>query len=171
MIGLVYYLPSPRHVGVAKMYEILNTVEPFQQSGRKTVLVVVDQLPDASIVSRFDFVQAYGIKPFGIPAVRQICVVKDNSTFFDAVEFPLYTLEITEGKLPGGNGIPWDWSVAKTFCERYPTLIAGGITTENVADVIRQAHPFGIDVSSGVESSPGVKDMDKVKRLIENARL
>ena len=79
-----------------------------------------------------------------------------------------YVLEISEGALPGGNGIAWDWSQAKPFCERFPTLIAGGITPENVAEVIRQAHPVGVDVSSGVESSPGVKDMDKVRLLIEN---
>ena len=79
-----------------------------------------------------------------------------------------YCLEISKGSMPGGNGAAWDWSLAKPFCERFPTLIAGGITPENVADVIRLAHPVGIDVSSGVESSPGVKDMDKVRQLTEN---
>ena len=82
---------------------------------------------------------------------------------------PLYCcLEMSHGMLPGGNGAAWDWSIAKPFCKRFPTFIAGGVTPENVADVIRSATPYGIDVSSGVESSPGVKDMDKVKRLIEN---
>jgi phosphoribosylanthranilate isomerase len=77
---------------------------------------------------------------------------------------------MSTGLLPGGNGAAWDWSMARPFCERFPTFIAGGITPENIADVIRFANPYGIDVSSGVESSPGVKDMDKVKRLIENVR-
>ena len=70
--------------------------------------------------------------------------------------------------MPGGNGAAWDWSLAKPFCELFPTLIAGGITPENVSEVIRQVSPCGIDISSGVESSPGVKDMDKVRQLIEN---
>lgn len=70
--------------------------------------------------------------------------------------------------MPGGNGAAWEWSVTKPFCERFPTFIAGGITPENVAEVVRLAHPYGIDVSSGVESAPGVKDIDKVRRLIEN---
>ena len=69
--------------------------------------------------------------------------------------------------MPGGNGAAWDWSLAKPFCELLPTLIAGGITPENVAEIIRQINPCGIDVSSGVESSPGVKDIDKVKRLTD----
>ena len=79
-----------------------------------------------------------------------------------------YCLEMSEGTMPGGNGAAWDWSVAKPFCKRFPTFIAGGITPENVAEFIRLASPYGIDVSSGVESEPGVKDMEKVRRLIEN---
>ena len=80
----------------------------------------------------------------------------------------LYALEMSSGSLPGGNGTPWDWTSARPFCERFPTLIAGGVTPENVAEVIRLAKPAGIDVSSGVESAPGIKDIDKVKRLVGN---
>ena len=81
-----------------------------------------------------------------------------------------FVVELAPGLYPGGNGLSWDWSNAAPFCRKFPTLLAGGITPENVADAIRQANPCGIDVSSGVESSPGVKDIDKVKRLIENIR-
>jgi indole-3-glycerol phosphate synthase/phosphoribosylanthranilate isomerase len=80
-----------------------------------------------------------------------------------------YCLEASQGAMPGGNGAAWNWSQAKPFCERFPTMIAGGITPENVAEVLRLAKPCGIDISSGVESSPGVKDMDKVRRLMDNA--
>ena len=79
-----------------------------------------------------------------------------------------YVVELAPGLYPGGNGLSWDWSNAAPFCRKFPTLLAGGITPENVAEAIRQANPCGIDVSSGVESSPGIKDIDKVKRLIEN---
>jgi len=172
MIGLVYYPPSPRHVSETQISEILDTLE---ERGR-SVLVVVDQLPDADIVSRFHFVQVYGNiqNDVSIPLIH---VIKDRQTFTQILESPLeanippyYCLEMSHGLLPGGNGAAWDWSVARPFCERFPTFIAGGITPENVADVIRFAHPYCIDVSSGVESAPGVKDMDKVKRLIENGR-
>jgi phosphoribosylanthranilate isomerase len=167
MIGLVYYPPSPRHVDIAQMREILDAVEPFRKFGHKTALVVVKQLPDEKIVSRFDYIQSYGDKPLDI-LKDQICVVRDLDSPLPLENAPLYALEISTGILPGGNGAAWDWSLARPFCERYPTLIAGGITPENVAEVIRLAKPFGIDVSSGVESAPGVKDIGKVKRLIEN---
>jgi len=150
------------------------TRQGSKKHGLQTALVVVEQLPDAEIVSRFDYIQPYGQIRDEIPNKR-ITVVKDYETFTRLLEtpivnekLPLHALEMSDGLLPGGNGAAWDWSLARPFCERYPTLIAGGITPENVAEVIRQAKPFGIDVSSGVESAPGVKDIDKAKQLIEN---
>ncbi|MCL2303898.1 MAG: hypothetical protein FWC43_00990 [Planctomycetaceae bacterium] len=210
MIGFVHYPPSPRHVDVTKIREILDAVEPFlSEAGREAVLVVVDQLPD-EIDSRITYLQVYGniapeeldrddIPPYSIQVARSdgamtrilysgsagSCGCRKPpylAVYFGESIHPvsstgscrcqksptLYTLEISEGAMPGGNGITWDWSIARPFCERYPTLIAGGVTPENVAEVIRLANPYGVDVSSGVESSPGVKDIDKVKRLIEN---
>ena len=179
MIGLVHYPPSPRHVDVTQIREILDVIEPYRKSGRETVLVVVDQLPD-EIDPRMDRIQVYGYLPIQEWNRRDIPrypmrVIKDFGeaallleSISDSLEYSHYVLEVSKGTLPGGNGIAWDWSLARPFCECYPTLLAGGITPENVAEAIRLARPCGIDVSSGVESSPGVKDIDKVKRLIEN---
>ncbi len=178
MIGLVYYPPSPRHVDETKIREILDAVEPFRERGKKAVLVVVDQLPN-EIDSRMDFIQSYGNECSNI-SIPKIHVVKER-TIFDASlatipngpsapteSTPLYCLEMSSGILPGGNGAAWDWSLARPFCAHYPTLLAGGITPENVREAIRLAQPYGIDVSSGVESAPGIKDIDEIKRLIEN---
>ena len=178
-IGLVHYPPSPRHVGATQIREILDALGEY---GRY-VLVVVDQLPDDDIVSRFHLVQVYGTLRSDV-SIPRIQVVKDHATLTRILESPTqdwetrqppsetniscYCLEISEGLLPGGNGAAWDWSIARSFCERFPTFLAGGITPDNVAEAIRLANPYGIDVSSGVESAPGIKDMDKVKRLIKN---
>jgi phosphoribosylanthranilate isomerase/indole-3-glycerol phosphate synthase/phosphoribosylanthranilate isomerase len=180
MIGVVYYQPSPRHVDVSQIRVILDAAEPFRQQGRQTVLVVVDSLPD-EIDSRIDFVQLHGSVSVAIPT-RRIHVVKDRQTrdrllsesatkTTKAVDDSLYLLEMSQGFLPGGNGAAWDWSEARTFCAHFPTLLAGGITPDNVLDVVIQARPRGIDVSSGVESSPGVKDFDKVQQLIRALRV
>jgi phosphoribosylanthranilate isomerase len=213
MIGLVHYPPSPRHLDVARMREILDAVEPFLiHANRDVVLVVVDQLPE-EIDSRINYLQVYGtipsdalqrddLPPSGIPVIKDkeaiaqlcnaACTAKSRGaghTFVSGVAYlgyapprvessckcshssaapSYYCLEISQGTLPGGNGVAWDWSLAQPFCKCFPTLIAGGITPENVAEVLRLAHPCGIDVSSGVESAPGVKDGDKVQRLMEN---
>jgi phosphoribosylanthranilate isomerase len=171
MIGLVHYAPSPRHVGDAVTNSILNAVEPFRKIGKKVALVVVDSISD-DLDPRIDYVQVHGNLDTGLPC-SIIRAVKDWETFEQLLLAPvqpacdlLYVLEMSTGKLPGGNGAAWDWSQAQPFCKRFPTLLAGGITPENVREAINQAMPYGIDVSSGVESSPGIKDMDKVNRLI-----
>jgi phosphoribosylanthranilate isomerase/indole-3-glycerol phosphate synthase/phosphoribosylanthranilate isomerase len=174
MIGLIFYPPSPRHVDVSKIREILDAAEPFRQHKHQTVLVVVDSLPD-EIDSRIDFVQLHG-SVSGNFSAKRIQVVKDrqtrdrllNESATEISEDSLYLLEMSKGVLPGGNGAGWNWSKAREFCKRFPAFLAGGITPDNVLDVITQAEPYGIDVSSGVEFSPGVKDFNKVQQLIKN---
>ena len=63
----------------------------------------------------------------------------------------------------GGTGETWDWSLAQGGAGDVPFLLAGGLTPENVGDAIAEARPWGVDVSSGVESSPGVKDAERVR--------
>ena len=182
VIGLVYYPPSPRHVDETKIHEILDATTPFRQNAGQAVLVTVDQLPSENVTNFVDGIQIYREiqadehKQYRFPALM-IRGVKDYATFSRFLETPSngdceqrFLLELSKGILPGGNGVAWDWSLAKPFCERYSTFLAGGITPENVVDAIRQANPYGIDVSSGVESAPGIKDMKKVRRLIENVR-
>jgi phosphoribosylanthranilate isomerase len=67
----------------------------------------------------------------------------------------------------GGTGATADWSAAAGLAKRYPLLLAGGLTPENVAEAIRQVHPWGVDVASGVESSPGRKDAGRMKVFVE----
>jgi len=71
----------------------------------------------------------------------------------------------------GGTGSAIDWSRAASIAKTRRVVLAGGLTPENVATAIRAVQPFGVDVSSGVESAPGVKDSDKVTQFISNARL
>ena len=175
MIGLVYYPASPRHVDASQISKILDAVEAYRQIDRKIVLVTVDDFPD-SIDSRIDFIQCYG-KHFDGFSEKMIPVVKDRRTverFLTEAETgpkpSFYVLEMSRGKLPGGNGLPWNWFEAQAFCHRFPTLLAGGIGPENVLEVLETADPAGIDVSSGVESSPGVKDRGKIAALIDQVR-
>jgi phosphoribosylanthranilate isomerase len=67
----------------------------------------------------------------------------------------------------GGTGRTVDWSVAAAIARRRPIVLAGGLTADNVADAIARVRPFGIDVSSGVEAAPGVKDHGRIKALFE----
>jgi phosphoribosylanthranilate isomerase len=92
---------------------------------------------------------------------------------------------IREGKVPGNGALPGtfvyegvesgqgetvDWNTAARLAERARLILAGGLSPENVADAIRQVGPFGVDVSSAVESSPGIKDPDMIRAFIEAVR-
>jgi phosphoribosylanthranilate isomerase len=70
----------------------------------------------------------------------------------------------------GGTGLTIDWTRAASIAARRPIVLAGGLNPDNVADAIEQVRPFGIDVSSGVETAPGVKDHGRLKDLFEAIR-
>jgi phosphoribosylanthranilate isomerase/GNAT superfamily N-acetyltransferase len=70
----------------------------------------------------------------------------------------------------GGSGVTADWSAAAELAKKYPLLLAGGLTPENVSDAVRQVKPWGVDVASGVESRPGVKDEAKMRAFVKAVR-
>jgi phosphoribosylanthranilate isomerase len=70
----------------------------------------------------------------------------------------------------GGSGVVADWTAAAELSKRVPLLLAGGLTPENVGEAVRQVHPWGVDVASGVEVSPGVKDAEKMAKFVAAVR-
>ena len=80
----------------------------------------------------------------------------------EAVDFPADIIVADSG---GGTGQPCDWSRAAELARQRPVFLAGGITPENVQEAIAAVHPAGIDVAGGVESVPGIKDHEKIKKL------
>jgi phosphoribosylanthranilate isomerase len=87
-------------------------------------------------------------------------------------EFDRFLLDSYDPKTVGGTGQTCDWNLAKTLVKasEKPILLAGGLTPENVADAVQIVKPFGVDVSSGVEAEPRIKDMDKVRAFVAAAR-
>jgi phosphoribosylanthranilate isomerase len=91
--------------------------------------------------------------------------IRDAERFH--TEFHL--LDAEAGKAYGGSGRTWDWALAAQRHSRVPVILAGGLTPENVADGIAAVRPWGVDVASGVESAPGIKDPAKVEAFIAAA--
>ena len=101
--------------------------------------------------------------------------VSDENSLRDVPSFSTRTLVLDSrsAKGFGGSGQIFPWVLARRFVEAYPKLnviLAGGLTPENVADAVRQVRPFGVDVTSGVEASPGRKDFVRIKAFIDAAR-
>jgi indole-3-glycerol phosphate synthase/phosphoribosylanthranilate isomerase len=140
-----------------------------------------------------DMVQLHGaegmaaanVKNAGVPAIRVVDIATDPETgeaSSDAVETLLASLtndpvailldtSIKGAKQGGGTGTTFDWSIAQKVQDAgLPVLIAGGLSVENVPDAVGSIRPFGVDVSSGTEQSPGKKDHEKVKEFVGGAR-
>ena len=81
-----------------------------------------------------------------------------------------FIVEGSKGSLPGGNGLTWDWSGAMPLAEKRPFILAGGLNADNIALALQQSGASAIDLSSGAESSPGRKDIEKVRAIIAAAR-
>jgi phosphoribosylanthranilate isomerase len=121
----------------------------------------------------------------GAPAIRVVDIETDPNTgraatnaaeaLLDAVTTDpiaiLLDTSIKGNKDGGGTGVTFDWSIAQQVQNGgLPVIIAGGLTADNIKDAVGTIRPWGVDVSSGVEASPGKKDLEKVHNFVKNAR-
>lgn len=176
-IGCVFYPPSPRHLSDDRARDLVLNLPPSVVS----VGVFVNE-PFSIIIRKVErcglkAVQLHGresrelvaeLRKAGIFVIKTLFV--NGTPSFDQVatlEASAYLAECAGGPLPGGNALAWNWSAAAGIAEKNPVILAGGLNPENVSRAIQEALPDALDVSSGVESSPGRKDMEKVKRLLE----
>lgn len=182
-IGLVHYEPSPRHVTLEQAAALRMRV----RVGTKVVLLLVNQepMPTARAIEavRPDVVQFHGsetpewlallkqhtpLEIWKAVGIRSAEVLRKVQRFKGSVDKLLY--DAPAKALPGGNGLALDWSLLANFQHTIPWGLAGGLTPDNVADAIRQTGTPLVDTSSGVESAPGVKDVDKVAAFCKAAR-
>jgi phosphoribosylanthranilate isomerase len=177
-LGFMFYERSPRHITISAASAIIQQLPPqivkvgvFVNAEPKFVL---DAITECGLnLLQFhgqetpEFCTGFGImsmKAFQIRSAESLKALSDYPT--DAWLLDAYS----SGKL-GGTGERFDWDLAVQAREMgRPIFLAGGLTPENVAQAIRLVQPYGVDVSSGVESSPGRKDPDKVRRFVQAAK-
>jgi phosphoribosylanthranilate isomerase len=180
-IGLVFEPRSPRHASDEEADAVAAAV-----AGRADLVgVVVDPTPEQcdELATRFhlDAVQVHGDSPgaellerCSVPVIRAFNVRRAEQAY--AIEWPPAALVMLDAApsqpdaLPGGTGtqLPLEW--AADVARHRRILLAGGITAENVTDAIARVRPHGVDASSGLESSPGVKDPERVRAYVRTAR-
>ena len=173
-IGLVLAPASPRLIDTATARILVES------AAVDTYLVLVDANPQWA-VDMARSVGAAGIQPHGadgaIAAERAIAAglkvlrpiaVRDRIDLSDIPAEQVPILDTADPDVHGGTGRRWDLSLMRQTDRRW--VLAGGLTPENVGEVIRQAGPWGIDASSGLESSPGEKDPGRIRAFIEEAR-
>lgn len=186
-VGLVFYEPSPRNVTIAQAHGLAE-----QARGRAAIVALTVDAPDAllrDIATRVrpDFLQAHGSETpdrvremtelTGLPVIKAIKIreaqdVGDASDYAGAAAMILFDARAPDAltdALPGGNGIAFDWTLLKGE-NGTPFMLSGGLDCSNIAEAIRVTGAPAVDVSSGVERAPGVKDGALIRKFIETAR-
>jgi phosphoribosylanthranilate isomerase len=176
-IGFVFYEKSPRNISIANAAKI-STALPDQIL---TIGVFVDtsfeQIMEKVVRCRLKGVQLHGTEPPELVTrllKEDLIVIKalfaarppllsEAATYKDA---SFILVEYGKGTLPGGNAESWDYGISRGLETKLPVILAGGLNPENIRAAIQTARPSAIDVSSGVEKSYGIKDIDKVKAFI-----
>ena len=178
LIGFNFYPKSPRYVDVGMCRNIMSVLRRY---GRVTCVGVFVNASVAEILATMDtlglnLAQLHGdessemIKALigkGFKAFRGIPESVDG---FARSESPAFLVDASVKGLYGGSGVTADWSGAAELAKKYPLLLAGGLTPENVAEAVKQVKPWGVDVASGVESAPGEKDARKMKAFVRAVR-
>jgi phosphoribosylanthranilate isomerase len=175
-VGFVFWPRSPRFVEPDRAAEIVAELP----SSVTPVGVFVNDSPDTirSVAARtgITVVQLHGDEPaayaqaIGWPVMRSITLEDAVDVAAAWPEDTTFLLDATDRSTRGGTGRTVDWSRAAGIAAIRRLVLAGGLTPSNVAQAIGVVRPYGVDVSSGVEASPGVKDFDRVARFLAEAR-
>jgi phosphoribosylanthranilate isomerase len=167
-VGFVFHEPSPRHLTLDRAAELRRLVPPevatvavFLHPERDRVLRVLDRIePDCVQVDLQD------LAALRLPAIA-VCLPVVRSGVAVPANLPARLL--LEGA-HSGSGVRADWREARALGERHQVILAGGLDADNAGAAIAVARPFGVDVSSGVESARGIKDPARIAQFVAVAR-
>jgi phosphoribosylanthranilate isomerase len=176
-IGLVFYPPSPRYLSVERAREIRDALPPFVQT--VALFVNADAAQVSQVIGRVHpaMLQFHGDEApefcaqFGLPYVKA-CRVKEGVSALEYLRpFSSAAAWLFDSHVPeyGGVGEGFDLSLMPVVKEK-PVILSGGLSAANIAQAIRRVRPWGVDVSSGVESAKGIKDAAKIAAFITEVR-
>jgi len=176
-LGFVFWPGSPRYIDPFRARAVASALPPFVTP----VGVFVDQPAEyvngVASLARLGAVQLHGeeapdyARTMNRPVIKAVAVHGDAAAVLDGFELwperVLVLLDVHDPVRRGGTGRTIDWTAAAAAARRRRVVLAGGLTAENVGEAIARVRPFGIDVSSGVEKAPGIKDHGRLKALFE----
>ncbi|MCA1527902.1 phosphoribosylanthranilate isomerase [Bradyrhizobium yuanmingense] len=186
MVGFVFFPPSPRHLSLELGRDLGRQV---QRRALKVALTVdaddatLDNIMDAlspdifqlhgkeSVARLRDIKQRFGrpvMKAVPVATAADLAVLPGYAAVADRILFDARAPK--DATRPGGLGEPFDWHLLEKLDLKLPYMVSGGLHAENLAEALRVTRASGVDVSSGVESAPGVKDPEMIKAFIRAAR-
>jgi phosphoribosylanthranilate isomerase len=174
-LGFVFWLQSPRYIKPAEAAAIIARL-PTQIT---PVGLFVNESParirEVVVETGIQTVQLHGDEPSSFAAALEVPVLRAISLnrVAEAAVWPegtTFLVDVADTVRRGGTGMLVDWKGAAALARQYRLVLAGGLTPDNVAEAIGTVGPYGVDVSSGVEDAPGIKNADKVARFLASAR-
>jgi len=180
MLGFNFYKKSVRYVDAGMCRSITSSLRSRSHARLVGVFVnsSVVEIRATMGTCGLHYAQLHGdetvemfsqLAPRAFKAFRGIADVETDKRMIRNGE-PALLVDAAVKGVYGGSGVTADWSAAAELAKKYRLLLAGGLTPENVADAVRQVKPWGVDVASGVESRPGVKDEAKMKAFVQAVR-
>ena len=178
LIGFNFYRKSPRYIDVGQCRDIMSVMRKY---GHITFVGVFVNASVAEVQGTMDtcaltLAQLHGdetaetVRALRGKAFKAFRGIPQNLDGFVREAAPALLVDASVKGAYGGTGITADWDGAAALAKRYPILLAGGLTPDNVAEAVRCIEPWGVDVASGVESSPGVKDAAKMRAFVQAIR-
>lgn len=185
-VGFIFFPKSPRNIEPADAGVLAEIARGKAKLVAVTVNATNDDLDEIIALLDPDILQLHGSESpervlnvkavYGLPVMKAMSIstaddLKKIEAYEGIADRFLFDAKAPAGsQLPGGNGVSFDWSILDTLDENLDYMLSGGLNADNVADAIKLTRCTGIDVSSGVESAPGVKDITKIDAFFEAAR-
>jgi phosphoribosylanthranilate isomerase len=189
-LGFIFVPDSPRYIDPKRAAKIIAQVQwsggkgtrhdgrPIESHPLHCVGVFrdasVEEMRRVSEIAGNEYLQLHGnesdevVRGVGKPVIKGVHVGETVPVVATSAEWLLF--DTHDAQRSGGTGRTFDWSLLARVPRSKPFFLAGGITPDNVADAIRAVRPDAIDVASGVESAPGVKDQAKLRKLFDRVR-
>ena len=186
MVGFVFFEASPRHITLSAARDLGQLVK-----GRAIKAALTVDADDATLENCIEALQPGLLQLHGDESVARVRDIKQKfglpvmkvlsvATAADLAGLPGYAAVADrilfdarapkDATRPGGLGVPFDWRLLEAIKLTIPFMVGGGLNADNVAEAVRVTHAGGVDVSSGVERAPGVKDPDMIRAFIRAAR-
>jgi phosphoribosylanthranilate isomerase len=180
-MGFIFYKNSPRYVG--EDFQVPNNLSATIKKVGVFVNETFENMMDQIIRHKLDMIQLHGkeapatcqlLKEAGVEVIK-VFSVDGNFNFEEVVPYESvvdYFLFDTKGKWPGGNGVPFDWQTLKNYNGAVPYFLSGGINADNISQIsqLQDGRLMAIDINSGVEARPGLKDMNKLNECLKNIK-
>jgi len=176
-IGFIFYKMSPRNISQKEAKEIILQLPPFIETVGVFVNETSDKINRIAEQCKLNSIQLHGeespalcrrVKRKVIKAFR----VKNADSLKSIASYDVsgFLLDSYNGGSKGGTGQVFDWNLALRVKKQGPVILAGGLNPYNVYTAIHRVRPYGVDVCSGVEKSPGIKDHEKIREFIKSVR-